>query len=87
VDDDDIVHVHPANGVQRAMSKERNKVRMLELVERVLNGHDIDALSDFTANPSVIGSASGLVHAFPDLTADVGWIVAEDEMVAAYLWR
>jgi hypothetical protein len=34
------------------MSAERNKARMLELIERVMNGHDLDALSEYTSNPS-----------------------------------
>jgi predicted ester cyclase len=63
----------------------RNKARMLELIERVNNGHDLAALPEFTANPSVIGSASGLVNAFPDLAVDVDWIIAEADTVTAYL--
>jgi hypothetical protein len=34
----------------------RNKTRRLGLIERVLNGHDLAALPDFTSNPSVAGS-------------------------------
>jgi predicted ester cyclase len=67
------------------MSAERNKAQMLELIERVMNGHDLEALSEFTSNPTVVGSASGLVNAFPDMVAEVAWIVAEGEMVTAYL--
>ena len=67
------------------MSAERNKARMLELIQRVLNGHDVGALPEYTSNPSVAGSALGLVSAFPDLVALVGWIVAEGDMVAVYL--
>jgi predicted ester cyclase len=66
-------------------SSVRNKARMLELIERVMNGHDLAALPEFTANPSVAGSAAGLVNAFPDLVAEVAWIVAEAETVAAYM--
>lgn len=67
------------------VSAERNKARMLELIERVMNGHDIEAMSEYTANPSVAGSAAGLVGAFPDMVAQVRWIVAEADTVAAYL--
>jgi len=67
------------------MSAERNKARMLELIERVMNGHDLAALPEYTSNPSVAGSASGLVTAFPDLVSHVVWIVAEGDMVATYL--
>lgn len=67
------------------MSAERNKARMLELIERVLNGHDVEAMPEYTSNPGVVGAVSGLVSAFPDLVAEVGWIVAEGGMVATYL--
>ena len=67
------------------MSAERNKARMLDLIARVMNDHDVNALPEFTANPSVAGSVLGLVTAFPDLVAQVVWIVAEGEMVTAYL--
>jgi len=33
------------------MTAERNKARVLELVERVTNGHDLSALAEFTPNP------------------------------------
>jgi predicted ester cyclase len=68
-----------------AMSTERNKARALELVDRVLNGHDAAALGDFTSNPAVLGSGTALVRAFPDLRADARWIVAEDDLVVAFL--
>jgi predicted ester cyclase len=58
---------------------------MLELIERVMNGHDLAALEEFTANPSIARSASGLVNAFPDLVVDVAWIVAEAETVTSYM--
>ena len=67
------------------MSSERNKARALELFERVLNAHDLDALNDFTSNPAVVGSATGLIRAFPDLDAEVGWIVAEGNMTVAFI--
>ncbi len=67
------------------MSAEQNKARALELFNRVLNGHDLAALDEFTSNPAVVGSATGLIRAFPDLEADVGWIVAEGDMTVAFL--
>jgi predicted ester cyclase len=66
------------------VSTERNKARALELVDRVLNGHDLAALTEFTSNPAVIGSATGLLTAFPDLAVDVEWIVAEGDMVVFF---
>ncbi len=66
------------------MSTERNKARVLELADRVLNGHDLAALTELTSNPAVIGSATGLLTAFPDLAVDVEWIVAEGDMVVFF---
>ncbi len=66
------------------MSAERNKARVLELIERVTNGHDLAALEEFTSNPAVLGSARGLLQAFPDLRAEVKWVVAEDDMVVVF---
>lgn len=66
------------------MSIERNKARALELIERVLNGHDLDALNEFTTNPAVLGSAKGLLSGFPDLRAEVKWVVAEGDMVVVF---
>ena len=59
------------------MAAERNKARVLELIDRVTNGHDLTALEEF------VGSARGLLQAFPDLRADVGrrdasWVVLAD---------
>ena len=58
----------------------RNKTRTLELIDRVMNGHDTTALREFTSNPAVIDSAEGLLSAFPDLRVTGRWIVAEDDM-------
>ncbi len=33
------------------MSAERNKARVLDLIERVMNGHDLGALNEFTSIP------------------------------------
>jgi predicted ester cyclase len=66
------------------MSTERNKARVLELADRVLNSHDLAALDDFTSNPAVLGSGTALVRAFPDLRADVRWMVAEDDLIVAF---
>jgi predicted ester cyclase len=68
----------------RFVSAERNKSRVLDLIERVMNGHDADALGEFTSNPAVLGAARGLLQAFPDLVAQVQWIVAEDDMVVTF---
>jgi len=71
--------------IEIAMSSVRNKARVLEMVERVMNGHDVGALSEYSTNPSVIGSGTALVNAFPDLEATVRWIVAEDDIVSMYI--
>lgn len=66
------------------MSAERNKARVLDLIERVTNGHDLEALEEFTSNPAVLASGRGLLRAFPDLRADVQWVVAEGDMVVVF---
>jgi predicted ester cyclase len=66
------------------MSTERNKARALELIDRVVNGHDVDALGEFTSNPAVLATGSGLVRAFPDIEAEVRWVVAEGDMVVLF---
>ena len=48
-------------------------------------GHDVPALGEFTSNPAVQGAGAGLVGAFPDLRADVRWIVAEEDLVVAFI--
>lgn len=67
------------------MSSERNKARALELFDRVLKAHDLEALNEFTSNPAVVRSATGLLRAFPDLEAEVWWIVAERDMTVAFV--
>jgi len=66
------------------MASDRNKARALELIERVLNGHNLEALTEFTANPAVLGSAAGLLSAFPDLEVEVRWIVGEGDMTISF---
>jgi hypothetical protein len=39
------------------MSADRNKARTLELIQRVMNGHDPDALHEYTSNPAVVAAA------------------------------
>ena len=68
----------------RVMTSEANKARALDLIDRVLNGHDVDALEEFTSNPSVLASGHGFVNAFPDLQAQVQWVVAEGEIVVVF---
>lgn len=48
------------------MTTERNKARVLELIDRVINGHDVAALYEFTSNAAILESGRGLVRAFPD---------------------
>jgi predicted ester cyclase len=66
------------------MLTERNKARALELIDRVVNGHDVAALSEFTSNPAVMGSGASLVGAFPDVEAVVRWVVADGDMVVVF---
>jgi hypothetical protein len=68
----------------RPVSAERNKAGVLDLVERVMSGHDVDALAEFTSNPAVLGAGRGVVQAFPDLQAQVQWIVAYGDMVVVF---
>jgi predicted ester cyclase len=67
------------------MSIARNKASVLDLIDRVLNRHDVAALGEFTSTPAVLASTAGLLGAFPDLRADVRWIVAEDDLVVAFI--
>ena len=67
-----------------AMSAEQNKARALELIDRLVNDHDLDALNEYTSNPAVLGSGPGLVRAFPDLEGEVRWVVAEGDMVVLF---
>ena len=66
------------------MTTERNKARVLELIDRVTNGHDVAALEEFTSNAAILESGRGLVRAFPDLRASVRWVVAEGDMVVVF---
>jgi len=66
------------------MTAERNKARVLELIERVMNGHDLSALEEFSSNPEVLTSGRALLTAFPDLRATVRWLVAEGDMVVVF---
>jgi predicted ester cyclase len=66
------------------VSVERNRARALELVDRLMNGHDADAIEEFTSNPAVAGSGTALLRAFPDLRATVRWVVAEGDMVVLF---
>ena len=66
------------------ISAARNKARALELIDRVLNRHDVGALNDFTSNPEVVASGASLLRAFPDLEADVRWIVADGDMTVVF---
>lgn len=68
----------------RAMTAESNKAKALDLLDRILNGRDLDTLEEFTSNPAVLASARGLVQAFPDLRGDVKWAVAEGDMVVVF---
>jgi predicted ester cyclase len=67
-----------------SMSADQNKARVLDLIERVMNGHDGEALEEFTSNPAVLGSGRSVLRAFPDVQAQVQWIVADGDMVVVF---
>lgn len=50
-----------------ARSAERNRACALELIDRLVKGHDLDALDEYTPNSAVLASGAGFVRAFPDL--------------------
>ena len=66
------------------VTTDRNKERVHELIDRVLNGHDLAALDEFTSNPAVQGSGAALVRGFPDLRAEIRWMVADADMVVVF---
>lgn len=66
------------------MTAARNRARVLDLIERVTNGHNLSVLEEFTSNPAVLASGRGLLTAFPDLRATVQWVVAEGDMVVVF---
>src|SRR5215204_5651495 len=43
-----------------------------------------EALAEFTSNPAVLASGRNLLRAFPDLRADLRWIVADGDMVVVF---
>ena len=47
------------------------------LIDRLMNGHDVDAVNEFTSNPAVIGSGSALVRVFPTLKVRCGRTVVK----------
>ncbi len=55
--------------VQVSVSSNRNKARVLEMVDRVMNGHDVSALSERASNPGVYAptTSSGACHEEPAL--------------------
>jgi predicted ester cyclase len=67
------------------MTPDQNRNRVLELVDRVVNSHEPDAISRFTSDPGIADSVRSLLTAFPDLHLDVVWTVAEADRVVAFL--
>jgi predicted ester cyclase len=65
------------------VTADRNKARALELLAR-LGAHDAGAITEYTSDPAIVGSAQGLLAAFPDLEVDVRWVVAEGDMVVVF---
>jgi predicted ester cyclase len=66
------------------MTPEQNKACAIDVLDRLLNHHDVAALHAATSNPAVVGSGTGLLKAFPDLEGEIRWAVAEDDMVVVF---
>ena len=63
---------------------EQNKARVLELTERCINEHVASVVREFTSNPRVIEYQTRVLESFPDIRAEVLWMVAEDDRVVTW---
>jgi len=62
-----------------------NRAVLVGLVGRCFNGHDLDALVLYTDNPRVAASLTSTATGFPDARCRVEWVIAEGDMVSAWL--
>jgi pimeloyl-ACP methyl ester carboxylesterase/predicted ester cyclase len=62
-----------------------NRAVLVGVVGRCLNGHNLDALSLYTDNPRVAASLTSAATGFPDARCRVEWVIAEGDMVSAWL--
>ena len=67
------------------MTSEERRARVLQLLDEVVNAHDVDAIPRFTTEPKIDGTLRSLLGAFSDLRFDVQWTVAEGRRVVAFL--
>lgn len=67
------------------MTHEENRLRVIALIEEVVNAHDASAIERFTASPSIEGTLQALLAGFPDLRFDIVWTVAEGDRVVSFI--
>jgi len=67
------------------MSPDDRRNRVLDLFDRVINSHNLEAIKRFTASPAIEGTVRSLLVAFPDLHFEVVWTVAEGDRVVVFL--
>lgn len=66
-------------------ARESNVALLMGLLGRCVNGHDLDALDLYTNNPRVVASMTRTVSGFPDVSSLVEWVMAEGDMVTAWV--
>ena len=67
------------------MTADERRKRVVEMIDRVMNAHDLDAIGRFTSDPGIEGTMRSLIDAFPDLHFDVVWTVADGDRVVAFV--
>lgn len=75
-------------GLQRddeGMTTSDMSERVRAMIHEVVNAHDPDVLSRFTASPEIDGTVRCLLDAFPDLHFEVSWCVAEGDRVVSFV--
>lgn len=65
--------------------RESNVALLLGFQGRCVNAHDIAALELYTDNPRVVASVTRTVTGFPDVRSRVEWVLAEGDMVTAWV--
>lgn len=67
------------------MTPDERRVRVLKLIDVVVNAHNPDAIRKFTTDRAIEGTVRSLLGAFPDLHFDVKWTVAEGDRVVTFV--
>lgn len=62
-----------------------NRSLLVGVIRRCLNGRDLDALALYTDNPRVVASLTSTATGFPDARCTVEWVIADGDMVTAWL--